>query len=302
MDILNSREKVKRLILKGEADKVLKGELVIEKAIVQEGLPGEWVEFEERRAFAESLTLDLVTISPKVKNTEDFFKDLMNPANYEFPDVQKWAIQTKFFTFAILDGAFERGMRAWEFGEFFRVIKSSPLVLQEWLHSVEKLNLDLAQKLEVDGVDGIILADDVAFSGGLMVHPQILKEYFFPSLLHQVEQIKRMGLTVFYHSDGNYQKVLEDIVQTGFDGLHCIDRNSGMEISEVQKKVGDRLCLWGHLDMQDLEEAAQSMEQLEHKVQSINALAAGKRFILGTNSGLFEGMNIQGLKALYQRF
>lgn len=287
LDDLNPREKVKHLIDTGETEEVLKGELVIEDKVVQKALGCEYVGFEERKRFVDSLGMDVITLSPD--------------KNDQFPDLQKWADQTGRFTFAILDGAFERGMQVQGMGEFFHLLKTSPIALKEWIQGVEKINLKLVQRLEAEGVDGIILADDVAYAGGLMAHPQSLRDYFIPSLARQVEKIKHYGLPVFYHSDGNYRMVLEDILQAGFDGLHCIDRNSGMDISALQKEVGERICLWGHLDIQDLMEVVQEPGALEEKAKSIKELASGHRFLLGTSSGLFEGMNIDGLRQIYQK-
>lgn len=298
-DNLNSREKVKRLIDTGEAGEVLKGELVIEDGVVRKVLACEHVGFEEKKNFVDSLDLDLITVSPRAINERNPI-DKLDAKNDHFSDLGRWVKETKKFTVAILDGAFERGIELQGMGEFFHLLKTSSTELQDWIQAVEKFNIDLAQRLAAEGADGIILADDVAYAGGLMVHPQSLRDYFLPSLARQVEKIKRLGLSVFYHSDGNYQAVLEDIVQAGFDGLHCIDRHSGMDISALQKAVGERICLWGHLDVQDFEEVVQEPEKLEVKAEAIKRLASGQKFLLGTSSGLFEGMNIEGLRALYQ--
>lgn len=297
---LNSRGKVKRMLDTGQAKEILRGELIIDDKVIQKALDCVHVGFAERKHFADILEIDVVTVAPYAviedKGNVDFDAD-----HYRFPDLRKWVTQTGRFTFAILDGAFERGIYAQGIEAFFSTLGTSPVMLQEWIQAVEKLNLDLVQRLAVEGVDGIILADDVAYAGGLMVNPKSLRDYFIPSLARQVEKIKYYGLPVFYHSDGNYRMVLGDILQAGFDGLHCIDRNSGMDISALQQEVGERICLWGHLDVRDLEEVVQDREVLAKKAQSIKELAFGHRFLLGTSSGLFEGVNIKGLKALYQR-
>lgn len=295
---LNSRERVKRLIFTGVTEKILKGELLIEDHVVQKVLDCNYVGFEERKSFADSLGLDLMTVSPRAIDAGGQIEN--RAENYYIPDLQKWATQTKYFIFAILDGAFERGIKLWGLEEFFRMVKASSSALQAWIQTIERVNLNLIQRLAAEGADGIIIADDIAFAGGLIAHPQSLKNYFIPSLARQVEEIKRTGLIAFYHSDGNYRKVLQDILQAGFDGLHCIDKNSKMDISQLYKEVEPKICLWGHLDVRDLEEAAQDPQKLELKKHWIKELASEHRFLLGTNSGLFEGINIQGLKMLYQ--
>jgi uroporphyrinogen decarboxylase len=107
------------------------------------------------------------------------------------------------------------------------------------------------------------------------------------------------NLPVFYHSDGNYRDFIPDIIEAGFNGLHCLDKSSGMEITQVQQHIGNALCLWGHLDVADATQAGDA-KKLPDLVDSIWRLASGKKFILGTNSGLFEGMDLEGLRALYR--
>ncbi|WP_425804360.1 uroporphyrinogen decarboxylase family protein [Desulfitobacterium sp. Sab5] len=295
---LNSREQVKKLIQTGKADKILKGELVIDNEIVKSSLGCEYVGFEEKKCFVESLGLDLITVSPH--SMDEYQIKNFKTEDYPMLDLRNWITRTKYFTFAIIDGAFEQGIQTWGLEKFFHLVKERSSSLEEWIQTIEKINLNLIRKLAAEGTDGIIIADDIAYAGGLIASPQSFRNYFIPSLVHQVEEIKRNGLIAFYHSDGNYQKVLQDIVKAGFDGLHCIDRNSKMDISQLQKEVGPNICLWGHLDVQDLEEVAHNPNQLKQKKQWIKELASEHRLLLGTSSGLFQGINIQGLHALYQ--
>lgn len=289
------RERVLRAIRYGAADRVPKGELCINDSVVRLALNCDHVGFEERRGFIESFALDIFTVSPVYPSLN---KRLPGPEECLWPDVDKWT-QTSLFTFAILDGAFEWGLRSYGFQEFFVLIKSSPLSLRQFVLGVEKLNLSMIKQLAEIGIDGIILADDIAFNRGLFISPQNLREYFFPSLSRQVQEIESLGLPVFFHSDGNYGDVIDDIINAGFVGLHCIDRNSGMEITDLQRKIGDKLCLWGHLDLDDINQSY-SPDVLQELVISVRKLASGRRFILGTNSGLFEGMDLIALRAVYQ--
>lgn len=295
---LNSREQVKKLIQTGKAEKILKGELIIDDEIVKSSLDCNHISFEEEKCFVQSLGLDLITVSQhaldeyQIKNFKEEYYPLL--------ELRNWVTQTQYFTFATIDGAFERGIQVWGLENFFRLIKGQSSLLEEWIQTIEKLNLKLVQRIASEGADGIIIADDIAYAGGLFVNPQSLRDYFIPSLVRQVEEIKRNGLIAFFHSDGNYRKVLQDILRAGFDGLHCIDKNSKMDISQLQKEVKPNICLWGHLDVKDLEEVANDPNKLEQKSQWIKELAAEHRLLLGTSSGLFRGINMQGLRALYQ--
>ena len=41
---------------------------------------------------------------------------------------------------------------------------------------------------------------------------------------------------------------MDDLVDTGIDGLHCIEKAADMDLDTIQKRYGEQLCLWGNLD------------------------------------------------------
>lgn len=282
--------------MQGVNGKVPKGELCINDSVIRNILNCKHVGFDERKEFIDSLGLDIVTISTVYSCLK---QKIPKSENYLWPDIKKWTQDTSLFTFGIIDGAFELGLRTLGFQEFFGIIQASPSALRDFIKSVEDLNLSLIKKLADEGVDGIILADDIAYQKGLLVSPQILREFFFPSLERQVKVIDKLGIQAFYHSDGNYSKVIADIINVGFGGLHCIDKNSSMDIFDLQQKVGEKLWLWGHLDINDINEA-KNKSFLEDLIIKVQKLSYNKRLILGTSSGLFDGMDLNQLKAIYQ--
>ena len=50
------------------------------------------------------------------------------------------------------------------------------------------------------------------------------------------------------HCDGNINLYLDDLISTGFDGLHPIQRTANMSIKKVREKYGEKLCLIGNVD------------------------------------------------------
>ncbi len=293
--VYSSRERVLNLIKNGKADRVPKGELVINDPLIQTELKCDSVNFAQRLAFVNSLGLDIITLSPTYPKVA---RELPRPQEYLWPDLEKWTKETSLFSFAILDGAFEWGMRLFGFEEYFILLKKSPDSLLEFIKEVEKLNTLMIEKLVGQGINGIILADDIAYQRGFLINPKTIRKYFMPSIERQVKEIDKAGVPAFYHSDGNYREVIGDIINAGFVGLHCLERNSGMLVDELQQEIGDKLCLWGHLDVNDLENSKEPACR-EELVKSINKLGKNNKFILGTNSGLFEAMDIESLKTLY---
>lgn len=291
---LNSRERVLRLINRQAVDRIPKGELCIDEDVVHTaGYPHNG--YDGLCEFVDLLGLDLITLSPEYPETS---ARLPAPSEYHWPDLSKWISRTSLFTFAILDGAFEWGMRLFGALDFLPMMVRSSSTVQEFIDQVERYNLSVFEKLESEGIDGIILADDIAASSGVFVRPSLLRSTILPSLARQVEVISSRNIPVFFHSDGDYSLVIEDIVNTGIAGLHCLDKNAGMEIHAVQRQFGDRVCLWGHLDVGDIAQSSDPSFRA-NLVEDVHLLADQGRFMLGTTSGLFTGMDIHLLKEIY---
>lgn len=294
---LTARERVAHAILGKAVDKVPIGELCIDDSVVRREFNAMNCEFADRLAFVQKLGLDLFCLTPVFSQLSH---GLPIAGNCRWPDRHQWVTQTNVFTFAVVDGAFGWGMRSMQFDEFLTLERSSPLALQQLIATVEQANLAILADLAASGIDGIIFADDIAYQRGLFTSPATLKQYFFPALARQAQTAVRYGIPVFFHSDGNYRELIPDLIEMGFSGLHCIDSNSGMHMPELQHEFGARLCLWGHLGVNDACQA-HVPESLDVLTDSIRTLAAQKRFILGTSSGLFASADIEGLKAIYLR-
>lgn len=291
-----SRDLVKEILEHGNTGHIPKGELCVNDDIICSTIGCKKAGFYERFAFLNKLGTDLVSLSPEYLCD---LKELPRPEQCNWPDLSMWVRETSLFTFAILDGAFEWGLRLLGLKKFCSMLHSAPVSIKELIKSVEKLNLHMAERLTYAGIDGFILADDIAYQTGLFASPQILSNYFIPSLTRQVNKIRCGGLPVFFHSDGNYRQILNEIVSIGFTGLQCLEKNAGMDPFDIWARYGDKLCLWGHLSAEDISAAADPM-QLRLLIDSVRTLAEKGRFILGTASGLFSGIDIHLLQTIYQ--
>ncbi|MBF7095530.1 uroporphyrinogen decarboxylase family protein [Alkalibacter mobilis] len=292
IESVESRQLIHDAINRKSLSKVPKGELVLDDKVVSENLSAEHVEFEHRKYFAGALGLDLMTHFPK------YHKESGYPViDLQKVEIEKWATETDMFNFFVLDGAFETGMAFFGFHEFCTMVMTEDEEIVDFVEYVQKINMETIRKLADQGADGIILADDIAFQNGLLIRPQIFKDNFLSSMEKQVEFMDKHDLVPFFHSDGNYMAIIEDIINIGFKGVHCIDKKCNVNL-EVLKPYAKDLCLWGHLDIYDIEEAKDS-DGLNNVIDNIQKNTEFEGFILGTNSGLFSGIDTKILKDIY---
>jgi len=291
----NSRERVKAVISNQLPDRIPRGELCIGDDLIKDYLHCTEVGFEERAAFVERLGQDLVCLSPDYP----VGKEVAKAADVVLPDVERWAVERPFFTFALLDGICGWGVRTLGYTGFLTLPRSSPLSFQELCSRVAELNRELIIMLVDQGVDGILLADDIAYQRGLLFDPELMRKYLFPSLGRQVEAAKGT-IPVFFHSDGNYAEVISDLILCGFQGLQCFERSAGMDVERLQGKYSGKLCFWGTLEVEDLQKA-HDPDYLDELTSQIQKTAEGGGFILGTTCGLFKGIDLDGLAVIYER-
>ncbi|MDP2954307.1 MAG: uroporphyrinogen decarboxylase family protein, partial [Chloroflexota bacterium] len=130
------------------------------------------------------------------------------------------------------------------------------LALHEDLPLVEKLfqrvgefQYEVAQRvLQHPRVGALWMPDDLAYKTGLMLRPQIFRQYLFPWYAEIGKLAKAKNIPYIFHSDGRLWEVMEDIVAAGFDALHPIEPGA-MDIYEVKERYGDKLALIGNMDL-----------------------------------------------------
>lgn len=296
---LTPKERVRRALEHQEVDRLPRGELVIDDDAAARalGCPQDSLSFTGRLEFVRRMELDIYCLAPRYPAG-----DSLPPArDCVFPDLQNWAGDTGLFIFGLLDGVFDWGVRLMGFLQFVTLYLRSPLSFEELAAGVTRLNDGLIARLKEAGADGVIIADDLAYQKGLYISPAALRKHLFPSLATQAANSAAAGLPVFFHSDGNYSPIIPDIIGAGFNGLHCIDRHSGLHPGEIRHEYGDRLCLWGSLDTVDTLRAGEPGYLKELRDAALNA-TGGRGFILGTSSGVFSGMDMDGLASIYRFF
>lgn len=95
---------------------------------------------------------------------------------------------------------------------------------------------------EIEGTELIGIHDDIAGTRGPILSPQWYREYVFPWYRRMFDAIHGKGRKALYVSDGNYMPVLDDILETGVDGLYI--ESTSMDPEEFMCRAGrDKLYL-----------------------------------------------------------
>jgi uroporphyrinogen decarboxylase len=139
-----------------------------------------------------------------------------------------------------------------------------------------------AQRLTRMGVDMIVLGDDIAHAGGLLMSPKHWRRFLKPRLAELISTLRALNprLKVAYHSDGNVQQIVPELIEIGVDVLHPV-QPSAMDVETFKRRYGRALSLWGTLDdQQTLPFGSEAHVRRELRAR-IRSLGRGGGLILG---------------------
>jgi len=132
------------------------------------------------------------------------------------------------------------------------------------------------------GFDLVIVAEDLAWKQGPLFSPKTVRELFLPRMKKVADKIK---LPWIYHSDGNLLPILDDLLTLGMNGLANIEPNA-MDIVELKRKYGHRICLMGNIDLHyTLTQGTPEETEAEVK-KRIQEVGPGGGYILASSNGL----------------
>ena len=142
------------------------------------------------------------------------------------------------------------------------------------------------------------MADDIAYRTGTMVPIEWLKTKLFPVYKKMGEICRQADKPFIYHSDGNLSKVLNTIMDSGFNALHPIEPES-MDIYEVRKKVGKKICLLGNICVHTLatETPAVIRELVKDRIFNLGYEGA---YCVGSSNSVPDYVPFENYKAMLQ--
>lgn len=127
----------------------------------------------------------------------------------------------------------------------------------------------------------ILIPEDIATKHGPIFPPAFLEACHFPYVQRLTEAWHSRGYKVIYHSDGNYNGIIPQLMTAGVDGFYCLEPACGMDIIGMKKRWPQ--MLWaGGLDGVDLMEKGSTKkvaQEVKRQIQETDALRTGGLFV-----------------------
>ncbi len=99
------------------------------------------------------------------------------------------------------------------------------------------------------GVDVVHISDDLGENGRMLFSPETFRALVKPVLAEEAAFVRARSPHLSLHSCGYFDDVIADLVEIGFDCIHPFQESAGMDIPSVKARFGDRLTIYGGLDV-----------------------------------------------------
>ena len=141
------------------------------------------------------------------------------------------------------------------------------------------------------GFDGFALCADYCFNTGPFLNPGQFSEFVTPYLAKLVRGYRDMGFYVIKHTDGNIMPIIDQLVEANPHALHSLDPQAGVDIAEVKRMYGDRICLIGNVNCGVLDTGTDE-EVVEAARYALKHGMPGGGYVFSTSNCIYTGMKL----------
>jgi uroporphyrinogen decarboxylase len=142
------------------------------------------------------------------------------------------------------------------------------------------------------GLDGWALCADYCLNTGPFLSPGQFSEYIAPYLATLIRGYRDQGFYTIKHTDGNIMPILDQLMQAEPHALHSIDPQAGVDIAEVKRLYGDRVCLIGNVSCAALDTGTDE-ECIASTRYALQHGMPGGGYIFSTSNCIYTGMRLQ---------
>jgi uroporphyrinogen decarboxylase len=139
-----------------------------------------------------------------------------------------------------------RGMDA-----FMMDMMAEPELAEYHLDRITEIRCEMAKRYALAGADELSLGDDVSTQLDMMMSPELWRDFLKPRLSRVIQSAKSVkpDILIFYHGDGNLQKIIPDLIEIGVQILNPVQPEC-MDPLEIMDTYWHSLTLNGTIGTQ----------------------------------------------------
>jgi uroporphyrinogen decarboxylase len=161
-----------------------------------------------------------------------------------------------------------------------------------------QFNLEWLDRWLAQDYQGLHFADDWGSQNGMLISPAKWRSFFKPVYDAMFSKVKKAGLDVWFHSDGNIIRILPDLLEVGVDVLNC--QASVIGLDKLKPYVG-KVCFRTDLDRQHVLPYVSPSEVKRYIYNLFESIGTPEGGIIACGE-VMEDVPIENIAAMYEAF
>jgi hypothetical protein len=283
---VNHRENVAAVLRHASPARLPRGELFFTKTFLDVIFPESSEDYVEQVASAAHL-LGLSVVG--VDLNEEWSRFLLRQGKYNR--------LRRYFTVGYVNGPVLRAIEQLGFRQAMISIKKDRTTFFQVGSGLLEDIEDICRLAKENDLSAILLPDDIAGNRGLYFSYNDFTAYILPMYRQIAYEIKRNGLFAFFHSDGDTRSIIGPLIEAGYDCIHPVDSQAGLDLYALKDSHKNMVSFMGHIDIVTWDD-----EQITREVNKAEESFREGGLILGSTCGLSMKTVNKKLSALYPRW
>ena len=148
------------------------------------------------------------------------------------------------------------------------------------------------------GIEGFCLWSDYCFNTGSFLPMPWFDRFVQPHLIRTIKALHELGFYTIKHTDGNIMPLLGRLIEAAPHALQSLDPQGGVDMAEVVRSAGEKLCLIGNVDCGKLQTGTDD----ECIASARYALTEGMKapgYIFSTSNCVYTGMALERYELIW---
>lgn len=148
-------------------------------------------------------------------------------------------------------------------------------------------------------VDGFAMCSDYCFNTNPFLSPGMFSEFVTPYLAQIIKAYRDLGFYTIKHTDGNIMPILDQMVQCNPHAIHSIDPQAGVNLAEVKRLFGEKVCLIGNVNCGLLQTGTQE-DVVTDVRRALRQGMPGYGYIFSTSNCIYTGMPLARYELMHK--
>ncbi len=151
------------------------------------------------------------------------------------------------------------------------------------------------------GVDHIHLGDDMGTQRGMLMSPEMWREWFKERIQSIILVAKKINpeVIISYHSDGNIEKIIPELIEIGIEVLNPVQPEA-MDPMKLKQKYGNKLAFWGTVGTQSTMPFGTPKEVKKVVKQRIETVGDGGGLLISPTHMLEPEVPWENIRAFFE--